>query len=143
MNESPELVLDGGAPVCQQIEGQIRRLVQDGILHPGEELPTVRAVAVGLVVNPHAVEQAYDRLARAGWVTREDSSGPRVAGGPGASGEPGASATGGSGRATGGRPDTDLKLLCANFLRQAAGRGHSLAAVFDALHACLEEESSS
>jgi GntR family transcriptional regulator len=86
MNESPELVLDGGTPISQQIEGQIRRLVRSGALRPGEELPTVRAVAVGLAVNPHAVEQAYDRLEQAGLVTRSDGSGPRVAG---ASGGPG------------------------------------------------------
>jgi GntR family transcriptional regulator len=122
MNESPELALDGGAPIEQQIEGQIRGLVRRGALRPGEELPTVRAVAVGLAVNPRAVEQAYHRLERAGWVTRADGSCPRVAvpsGGPG---------------------QADLKRLCAWFLRRAAERGHSSAAVLHAVQACLEEE---
>jgi GntR family transcriptional regulator len=125
MNESPELVLDGGAPVSQQIEGQIRRLVLCGALWPGEELPTVRAVAVGLAVNPHAVEQAYARLERAGLLTRADGSGPRVtvpSGGPG---------------------DADLKRLCEVFLREAVDRGHSLVAVLQAIQACLEERVSS
>ena len=125
MNESPELVLDGGAPIWQQIEGQIRRFVLSGALRPGEELPTVRAVAVGLAVNPHAVEQAYDRLERAGLLTWTDGGGPRVAG---PSGDPG---------------EADLKQLCAVFLREAAERGHSVAAVRLALQACLEEELSS
>jgi GntR family transcriptional regulator len=121
MNESPELVLDGGAPIWQQIEGQIRRFVLSGALRPGEELPTVRAVAVGLAVNPHAVEQAYDRLERAGFMTRSDGSGPRVA-------------------VPSGTPrDADLKGLCEDFLRRAAERGHSFAAVRHALQACLEE----
>ena len=125
MNESPELVLDGGAPIWQQIEGQIRRLVLSGALRPGEQLPTVRAVAVGLAVSPHAVARAYDRLERAGLVTGADGSGPRVAvpsGGPGAA---------------------DLKRLCEVFLREAAARGHSFAAVLQALQACLNEEVSS
>jgi GntR family transcriptional regulator len=122
MNESPELVLDGGAPAWQQIEGQIRRLVLTGALRPGEELPTVRAVAVGLAVNPHAVERAYDRLEWAGLLSRADGGGPCVAVPPGGPGE------------------ADLKRLCELFLRGAAERGHSLAAVLHALHACLEEE---
>jgi GntR family transcriptional regulator len=122
MNESPELVLDGGAPIWQQIEGQIRRLVLSGALHPGEELPTVRAVAVGLAVNPRAVEQAYDRLERAGLVSRADGSAPRVTG------------------PRGGPGDGDLKRLCEVFLREAAERGHSFAAVLHAIQACLEEE---
>jgi hypothetical protein len=62
MNECPELVLDGGSSIGQQIEGQIRRLVLSGALRPGEELPTVRGVAVGLTVNPHVVEQCEDFL---------------------------------------------------------------------------------
>jgi GntR family transcriptional regulator len=122
MNQSPELVLDGGLPIWQQIEGQIRRFVLTGALQPGEELPTVRAVAVGLAVNPLAVEQAYDRLERAGLVTRADGCGPRVAVPPVGPG------------------DADLKRLCAVFLRRAAAGGHSFAAVLGALQACLEGE---
>src|SRR5262245_57110316 len=125
MNESPELVLDGGAPIAKQIEGQILRLVLSGALRPGEELPTVREVAVGLAVNPHAVEQAYDRLERAGLVTRGDGSGPRVA------------------VPSGGSGDADLKRLCEVFLRAAARRGHSSAAVLPAFQACLREAASS
>jgi GntR family transcriptional regulator len=122
MNEPPELALDGGAPIWQQIVGQIGRLVLSGALRPGEELPTVRAVAVGLAVNPRAVERAYDRLEWAGLVSRADGSGPRVAVpsvGPGGA---------------------DLRRLCEVFLRGAAERGHSSAAVLHALQACLEGE---
>jgi GntR family transcriptional regulator len=122
MNTSAELVLDGGGPIEEQIESQIRRLVQEGILVPGEELPTVRAVAVGLAINPHAVEQAYDQLERAGWVTRDDGSSPRVAAPPG------------------GQGDTDLKQQCEVFLQWAAANGYSFADVLHALHDCLKGE---
>ncbi len=75
----PELVLDGSAPVQQQIAAQICRLILGGVLRPGEELPSVRAVAVGLGVSPRAVEQAYERLERAGLVNGTEGCGPRVA----------------------------------------------------------------
>jgi DNA-binding transcriptional regulator YhcF (GntR family) len=123
MNKIPELVLDGGAPIARQIEGQIRLFILTGVLHPGEELPTVRAVAVGLGVNPHAVEQAYDRLERAGLLTRGEGSGPRVAAPPRGPGQ------------------ADLKQLCEAFLREASERGHWCAAVLRTLLAHLEEES--
>src|SRR5262249_52254571 len=128
MNESPELALDGGAPVWQQIAGQIGRLVLSGALRPGEELPSVRAVAVGLAVSPRAVDRAYDLLERAGLVSRADGSGPRPAGPPGGP--------------AGGPADADLRRLCEAFLRGAAERGHSSAAVLHALEACLEGGSS-
>src|SRR5262245_10280722 len=124
MNESPELTLDGGAPIWQQIAGQIGRLVLSGALRPGEQLPSVRAVAVGLAVSPRAVERAYDRLEWAGLVFRADGSGPRVAGPPG------------------GPADADLRRRCEAFLQGAAERGHSSAAVVHALRACLEGGSS-
>jgi GntR family transcriptional regulator len=122
MSTSAELVLDGEGPIGQQIESQIRRLVQDGILVPGEELPTVRAVAVGLAINPHAVEQAYDQLERGGWVTRADGSSPRVAAPPD------------------GQSDTELKQQCRILLQWAAENGHSFAGVLHALQDCLQTE---
>jgi GntR family transcriptional regulator len=122
MNEHPELVLDGGAPFGQQIEAQIRRFVLSGALHPGEELPTVRAVAVGLGINPHAVEEAYDRLEQTGVVIQGEGGGPRVA------------------ALSGGPGPADLKQLCELFLREASARGYSSAAALRALEAYLQEE---
>lgn len=119
--EEPELLLDGGAPIGEQIEGQVRRLILDGVLHPGEELPTVRALAVGLAVNPHAVEQAYGRLEHEGFLNSGEGSGPRVA-------EPPA-----------GPGDIELGRLCREFLRRAADRGYALAEVLHAVHACVKE----
>jgi GntR family transcriptional regulator len=122
MSESPELVLDGQAPVWRQIEQQVRRFVLGGELLPGEELPTVRSVAVALGVSPRAVERAYDRLERAGLVSRADAAGPVVA------------------RPPGGHSDNELMRLCEDFLRDAARRGHAPAAVLRACRACVEEE---
>jgi GntR family transcriptional regulator len=122
MNESPELVLDGGGPVWRQIEEQVRRFVLSGVLRPGEELPTVRALAVALAVSPRLVERAYDRLERAGLLSRAEAGGPLVAVPPG------------------GPPHPGLKRLCKVFLREAAGRGHTPAAMLQAIYACIQEE---
>lgn len=113
----PELVIDGAEPIPVQLEGQIRRQIVVGILRPGEELPTVRSVAVGLAVNPHAVEEAYGHLEREGFVTRGEGAAPRVA--P-------------------QRSDvacSDLDNSCRDFLRQTAAAGYSLAEVLLTLHA--------
>ena len=125
MNDSPELVLDGAEPISQQIEEQIRRLVLSGELLPGEELPTIRAVAVGLAISPRAVERAYDHLERAGLLSRAEGSGPRLAG------------------PSPRTREDDLKQLCERFLREAAERGYSFAEVRRALGVCLTEEVSS
>lgn len=124
MNESPELVLEGGTPIPEQIERQIRRLVLNGALRPGEELPTVRAVAVGLAISPRAVEQAYRRLAQECMVTWTDSSAPRVT------------------LPDSGPEGDHLKQLCEGFLRQATRYGYSRAAILHAIQTCLPEESS-
>jgi GntR family transcriptional regulator len=75
----PELSLQGGAPIHLQIQEQIRNHILSGLLQPGEQLPTVRAIAVGLAINVNAVQQAYTELEREGCLTTEDGSGTFVA----------------------------------------------------------------
>src|SRR5436190_21615936 len=75
----PELILQGGASIHRQIRDQIRACILSGLLHPGEQLPTLRALAVGLSVNPNSIARAYARLEREGFVTTEDGSGTFVA----------------------------------------------------------------
>jgi DNA-binding transcriptional regulator YhcF (GntR family) len=74
----PELVLDGRETVPCQIRDQLRTMIQEGSLHPGEELPTVRAVAVGLGVPPGIVQEAYDDLASEGLLDPIERASPRV-----------------------------------------------------------------
>jgi DNA-binding transcriptional regulator YhcF (GntR family) len=75
----PELTIAGGAPIHRQIRDQIRDYILAGGLYPGEQLPTPRAVAVGLAVNPHAVNQAYTQLEQEGFLSSEGGSGTFVA----------------------------------------------------------------
>ncbi len=51
-----------GVPVYRQIIDQIRFGIASGQLKPGEQLPTVRALAVELKVNLNTVSKAYKEL---------------------------------------------------------------------------------
>ena len=53
-------------PIYQQITGQARLAVAGGRLAPGDQLPSVRALAEELVVNPNTVARAYADLTREG-----------------------------------------------------------------------------
>jgi GntR family transcriptional regulator len=78
----PELILQGGAPLHEQIADQLRASIACGLLHRGETLPTVRQVAVGLAIHPGAVERAYDQLEKEGWLNWEQGNGPYVSAPP-------------------------------------------------------------
>jgi GntR family transcriptional regulator len=116
MMPEPELLLQGGAAIREQIQDQVRACIVLGLLRTGEQLPTVRSMAVELGVNPHAVEQAYEQLQREGFVTTEDGSGTFAALPPHA------------GLARGGR-QAQLETLCLEFLARTAGWGFSPAEV--------------
>jgi DNA-binding transcriptional regulator YhcF (GntR family) len=75
----PDLVLSGEAPIRRQIQDQLRDHALTGRLLAGEQLPTVRAVAVQLAVNPDLVRLAYDELTREGILSTEEGSGTFVA----------------------------------------------------------------
>jgi GntR family transcriptional regulator len=114
----PELVLDGNGPIHSQIERQLRWLIQIGALAPGEELPSVRGMAVELAINPAAVEEAYGNLEREGYLTRAEGTGVLVAAPP--------------------QSSAGLVELCQEFLRQAACSGYSISEVLRVLHAQIE-----
>lgn len=68
-------------PIYRQIAGQLRRLIASGQLSPGEELPSVRDVAIHHAINPMTVSRAYSQLEAEGFVTRLRGKGMVVAGG--------------------------------------------------------------
>ena len=68
-----------GVPIYRQIQDQIRYGIASGKLRAGEQLPTVRALAVDLAVNPNTVIKAYTELERQGVLTTEQGSGTFVA----------------------------------------------------------------
>src|SRR5580698_1264582 len=51
-----------GVPVYRQIIDQVLGGIAAGTLHPGDQLPTVRQLAVDLAINPNTVVRAYREL---------------------------------------------------------------------------------
>ena len=109
-----------GVPIYRQIQDQIRYGIASGQLRPGEQLPTVRALAVDLAVNPNTVIRAYTELERQGILTTEQGSGTFVAEMPG----PDLPAD---------EREAKLEALCAEFLGQAARYGFSAGDVLGAV----------
>lgn len=53
-----------GVPIYLQIVEQVKRSVALGVLRAGEQLPTVKQLAIDLTVNPNTVARAYRELER-------------------------------------------------------------------------------
>jgi GntR family transcriptional regulator len=66
------IVLDphSGIPVYRQLMDQIRFHVATGLLSPGDELPSTRALSSQLGLNPMTVSKAYSFLEKEGVVER-------------------------------------------------------------------------
>jgi GntR family transcriptional regulator len=70
-----------GLPVYLQIEGQIKHRVAAGALKPGDLLPSVRALAAELGINPNTVARAYQELESEGVIRTVPGGGTFVADG--------------------------------------------------------------
>jgi GntR family transcriptional regulator len=53
-------------PIYAQLERSLRAAIASGRLRPGDQLPTVRQLAVDLQVNANTVARVYSDLERAG-----------------------------------------------------------------------------
>jgi GntR family transcriptional regulator len=58
-----------GVPIYVQLREQILRAMGAGLLSPGDQMPTMRQVAVALKVDLNTVRHAYDDLERRGALT--------------------------------------------------------------------------
>jgi GntR family transcriptional regulator len=115
-----------GVPIYRQIQDQVRYGIASGRLRPGEQLPTVRALAVDLSVNPNTVIKAYTELERQGLLTTEQGSGTFVAPLPAVGLTP-------------GDREAKLRALCAEFLGQAAQYGFAADDVIRAIRKLVAE----
>jgi GntR family transcriptional regulator len=59
-----------GVPVYRQVMDQIRFHISSGVLGPGDELPSTRALSQQLGVNPMTISKAYSFLERDGVIER-------------------------------------------------------------------------
>ena len=57
-----EVDFQSGIPLYEQIAHQVLELIEDGVLKPGDQLPTTRELAVKLGVNFNTVARAYRML---------------------------------------------------------------------------------
>jgi len=69
------LDLQSGMPVYRQIIDQVLGGMAAGTLTPGDQLPTVRQVAVDLSINPNTVARAYRELEIRGVLDTQQGSG--------------------------------------------------------------------
>src|SRR5213080_2087135 len=68
-----------GVPVYRQLIDQVRAGVASGTLTAGDQLPTVRQLAVDLEINPNTVLRAYRELELGGLLETHQGTGTFVA----------------------------------------------------------------
>ena len=64
------LILDyrDARPIYGQIKDSLRRLIVAGALGPDEKLPSIRALAMDLSINPNTIRRAYTELEQEGFI---------------------------------------------------------------------------
>jgi GntR family transcriptional regulator len=75
----PLQLQDNGVPVYVQIRDQMLQAIGAGILRPGEQMPTMRQVAVSLKVDLNTVRHAYADLEQTGAIVILRARGTYVA----------------------------------------------------------------
>jgi GntR family transcriptional regulator len=112
--------LDGssGVPPYLQLVQQVRQSLLLGYLRSGDQLPTVKEVAVDLAINPNTVVKAYRQLEHEGLTAGRPGQGTFITG---TMAEPGAGAPAEAG--------AELRRSLERWLRDAAEAGLSEEAV--------------
>lgn len=125
MNELEfELDFRSGAPIYEQIVEQVRSRIESGTLSPGDQLPTVRQLALELRVNFNTIARAYRILDEAGLISTQQGRGTYIL-------EP-------------DTPEAQSRLrrarlddLINSFLSDASRHGYTLAEISEEVHAQL------
>lgn len=55
-------------PIYEQVKDGLRHLVVTGAIAPGDQLPSVRALASSLAINPNTIQRAYESLETEGYL---------------------------------------------------------------------------
>lgn len=123
-----KFILDpkSGVPFYKQIMLQIEMAIADGRLVCGDQLPTVRGLAVEVRVNPNTVARAYSQLEIRGIVTTQQGTGTFI--------------SDQKVELTDVEREKILAQLSKNFITKAASYGFSLAEILKYLEE-LENES--
>jgi DNA-binding transcriptional regulator YhcF (GntR family) len=121
-----QLDLRSGVPVYRQIIDQVLVAMASGACKGGDQLPTVRQVAVDLAINPNTVVRAYRELEIRGILTSHQGTGTFI---------------------TSAKVDPNdverqrrLSQLVGEFVAHAGGAGFTLQEVMDRLVELSEQE---
>lgn len=62
------LNMKSGIPIWEQIRDSFKKQILAGVLNSGDKLPSVRALASELGINPNTIQRAYTDLENSGFV---------------------------------------------------------------------------
>jgi GntR family transcriptional regulator len=68
-----------GVPVYRQLIDQVQAATATGVLRGGDQLPTIRGVAVDLAINPNTVSRAYREMELRGMLDTQQGTGTFIA----------------------------------------------------------------
>lgn len=71
-------------PIYEQIKDGLRKLIVTGALAVDDKLPSVRALATQLSINPNTIQRAYNELESEGYIYSVHGKGSFAAGNTGA-----------------------------------------------------------
>ena len=111
---------NSGVPVYRQLIDQVTGAMASGSLAAGNQLPTVRQVAVDLAINPNTVMRAYRELEIRGILETQQGTGTFIS------------------RQTPKRPDAErqrqLTQLVSDFLARAGAAGFTVEDLLEQIH---------
>jgi GntR family transcriptional regulator len=119
------LDLQSGVPVYRQIIDQVRGGVASGSLAVGDQLPTVRQLAVDLAINPNTVVRAYRELELGGLLETHQGTGTFISAQKFRNGEQ--------------ERARQLAQIAADCIARAGAAGFTVDEVIDQLRASLSE----
>lgn len=67
-------------PIYEQIQDELRKLIVSGAIAAGDRLPSVRALATQLAINPNTIQRAYNELENEGYIDSVPGKGSFAAG---------------------------------------------------------------
>ena len=56
------------SPIYEQNKNGLKRLIVTGAMKEGDKLPSVRALATELAINPNTIQKAYNELENEGYI---------------------------------------------------------------------------
>ena len=71
-------------PIYEQIKDGLKKLIVTGAMAADEKLPSVRALATQLAINPNTIQRAYNELETEGYIYSVPGKGSFAAGDTGA-----------------------------------------------------------